>query len=112
MDPIRDINLNVMQTGTVDGFSKGIKPAIIEKMATQLREAIAVLKGSRAANSVNHRVRTVAIVEGAGEDLIYVPGVTNVKPTKRGLLLTVAHPTVGKSLTRLVDAKSAQVIRY
>ena len=120
MDPVNAVNLTQMQTGTVDSLTKGIAPALIEKMQTQCREAIAVLKGSRSAASVNHRVRTLAIVQPArgavnpdGPGLIYIPGVRSATVTKAGVVVKITHPQKKASIRKLIPgAKSIQVLSY
>lgn len=119
MDPVRDIQLNQMDTGVDEKLVKGIAAKTVEKMKGQLREAIAVLKGSRKADSVNHKVRTLAIVQPKagtvnpnGPGLLYVPSVRSARVIKSGVELTIAVPKA-KSITRIIaGAKAVQLLAY
>lgn len=113
MDPVRDLNLDQMQVRASDSLTKGLAPKVIEKMETQVKEALSVLQGKTAPNAVNHRCRSIAIIETTDQGLMYIPSARSITSNAKGVLVTVAHPAKKKSVTKLIrGAKSGQVIRY
>lgn len=112
MDPIRDLDLTQGGLNADDDLTGGIPQRVLEKLHRQLEEGISVLQGRTAPTAVNHRCRTVAVVEMNNGTILYAPSVRSIRSTAKGTEVTLAHPDKKRSITKRVNAKSAQIIRY